>query len=100
MDLKLYKDEITDAVHQIMANAQVVVERDYCIVYPTPAKSDAIRIGRLLSNGGVMAEHCIKVSKLFCSEKVKNRNVLQALSSLSFLRMICGIGIPCRFFTS
>lgn len=71
VDLRLYECEITGAVHQIMPHAQVVVEKGCYIVHPTPAKGDAIRIGRLLSSGDVMGEYCIKISKLFCSEEIE-----------------------------
>ena len=71
VDLKAYQDKIIDAVHQIMPHAQVTVEKDYYTVDPTPVKGDAIRIGRLLSNGKILGGYCIKISKLFCSEEVE-----------------------------
>ena len=76
VDLKAYQDKIIDAVHQIMPQAQVTVEKDYYTVDPTPVKGDAIRIGRLLSNGKILGGYCIKISKLFCSEEVEKGSVL------------------------
>ena len=71
VDLRWYEDEIVEAVHQIMPGAQVEIKQDCYEVTPTPAKGDAIRIGRLLSSKDVMGEYCIKISKLFCSEEVE-----------------------------
>lgn len=71
VDLTLYEDEIKTAIHQVMPQAQVVVEKDCYTVHPTPAKGDAIRIGRLLSSGEVMGCYCIKISKLFCSQEIE-----------------------------
>lgn len=70
VDLRLYQNEIVEAVHQIMPKAQVVVKEKCYEVTPTPTKGDAIRIGRLLSSKDVMGGYCIKISKLFCSEEV------------------------------
>ena len=75
VDLTLYEDEIKAAVHQIMPHAQVVVEKECYTVHPTPAKGDAIRIGRLLSSGEVMGRYCIKISKLFCSQEIEKGKV-------------------------
>jgi hypothetical protein len=75
VDLREYEEEITEAVHQIMPYAQVVVEKDCYTVHPTPARGDAIRIGRLLSSRDVMGKYCIRIPKLFCSEEVEKGKV-------------------------
>ena len=75
VDLRAYEDEIMAAVHQVMPHAQIVVEKDCYTVNPTPAKGDAIRIGRLLSSGDVMGCYCIKISKLFCSQEIEKGKV-------------------------
>lgn len=71
VDLREYQDEIVEAVHQIMPQAQVVVKEDCYEVSPSPPKGLAIKIGRLLSSKDVMGSYCIKISKLFCSEEVE-----------------------------
>ena len=71
VDLRWHQDEIIEAVHQIMPQAQVVVKEDCYEVSPSPPKGLAIKIGRLLSSKDVMGSYCIKISKLFCSEEVE-----------------------------
>ena len=71
VDLRLYEEEIKAAVHQFMPKAQVVVEKDYYSVHPTPERGNAIRIGRVLSSKDVLGRYCVKIPKLFCSEEVE-----------------------------
>ena len=71
VDLQKFQDEIIAVVHKYMPNAQVVVEKEYYTVHPTPDRGDAIRIGRQLSKSHIMGRYCIKISKLFCSEEVE-----------------------------
>ena len=77
VDLRAYQDVIVNSVHQIMPQAQVTVEKDYYTVDPTPVKGDAIRIGRLLSNGKILGGYCIKISKLFCSEEIEKGSEIE-----------------------
>ena len=71
VDLREYQDEIVEAVHQIMPQAQVEVKKDFYEISPSPGKGCAIRIGKLLSSKDVLGGYCIKISKLFCSEEVE-----------------------------
>ena len=71
VDLREYQDEIVEAVHQIMPQAQVEVKKDFYEISPSPSKGCAIKIGKLLSNKDVLGGYCIKISKLFCSEEVE-----------------------------
>ena len=65
VDLLGYEAQIVDSVHQVMPTATVKVERDHYTVSPTPSRSEAIRIGRLLSKKEVLGGYCIKIPKLF-----------------------------------
>ena len=71
VDLRWHQDEIVEAVHQIMPQAQVVVKEDCYEVTPSPPKGLAIKIGKLLSSKDALGGYCIKISKLFCSEEVE-----------------------------
>ena len=70
VDLLGFSSEIISAVHQVMPQAKVTVEHDCYTVNPTPSRSEAIRIGRLLSKKDVLGIHCIKIPKLFNGENV------------------------------
>lgn len=71
VDLQNFQNEIIEVVHRYLPHAQVVVEKEYYTVHPTPDRGDAIRIGRQLSKNEIMGRYCIKISKLFCSEEVE-----------------------------
>ena len=71
VDLQNYRQEIADAVHKYMPQAKVDVYEKYYTVHPTPARGDAIRIGRILSDKDVLGRYCVKIPKLFCSEEVE-----------------------------
>lgn len=73
VDLRDYKDVITDAVNEVMAgvdNLEVIVTKDYYTVSPTPEKGDAIRIGRIICKSA-LNRHCVQIPKLFSSIEVK-----------------------------
>lgn len=73
VDLRDYKDVITNAVREVMAgvnNLKVVVTKDYYTVSPTPEKGDAIRIGRIICKSA-LNRHCVQIPKLFSSIEVK-----------------------------
>ena len=77
VDLRNYAKIIETAVHKYMPEAQVDVYERYYTVHPTPSRGDAIRIGRLLSNGKILGGYCIKISKLFCSEEVEKGSEIE-----------------------
>ena len=70
VDLRDYKNKIIEAVKEVMPFADVVVEKDYYTVDPSPYHSQAIRIGRSLSKIPVFRENCVYVAKTFYSEEV------------------------------
>ena len=70
VDLRDYRDVIEEAIHEIVPSAQVTVEKDCYYVSPTPAKGDAIKIGRLICKSD-LNHHCIQLPKLFTSIPVK-----------------------------
>lgn len=70
VDLTAYTDVITKAVHEVMPQAKVIVERDAYLVDPAPSKGDAIRIGRSICKS-TLARHCVHVPKLFNSIPIK-----------------------------
>ena len=75
VDLRDYKDVITDAVNEVMAgvdNLEVIVTKDYYTVSPTPEKGDAIRIGRIICKSA-LNRHCVQIPKLFSSIEVKEQ---------------------------
>lgn len=76
VDLREYQDEIVEAVHQIMPQAQVEVKKDFYEISPSPSKGCAIKIGKLLSSKDVLGGYCIKISKLFCSEEVESEECI------------------------
>ena len=69
VDLRDFQTVIEDAIHEVMASAEVVVEKDCYYVSPTPSKGDAIRIGRQICKSG-LSQYCIQISKLFCSVEI------------------------------
>lgn len=58
-----------------MPNAVVGVEKDFYTVSPTPTRSEAVRIGRMLSNKDILGKYCIYVPKLFYGEDVEKRGM-------------------------
>ena len=70
VDLRDYKNKIIESVKEVMPFADVVVEKDYYTVDPSPYHSQAIRIGRSLSKIPVFRENCVYVAKTFYSEEV------------------------------
>lgn len=70
VDLTTYTDVIKEAVHEVMPQAKVIVERDAYLVDPAPSKGAAIRIGRIICKSA-LARHCVHVPKLFNSIPMK-----------------------------
>ena len=75
VDLVTFKNTIINTVHQVMPNAVVTVEKDSYIVSPTPTRSEAVRIGRMLSCKDILGKYCIYVPKLFYGEDVEERGM-------------------------
>lgn len=69
-NLTTYTDVITEAVHEVMPKASVIVEQDCYYVNPAPSKGDAIRIGRAICKSA-LAQYCVQVPKLFNSILIK-----------------------------
>ena len=70
VDLTTYSDVIIDAVHEVMPQASVIVEKDCYYVSPAPSKGDAIRIGRAICKSA-LAQYCVQIPKLFNSIPIK-----------------------------
>lgn len=67
-----YESVICEAVTTVMSgkNVIVVVNKDSYSVSPTPTKSEAIKIGRLICKSA-LSQYCIQIPKLFTGENVK-----------------------------
>ena len=70
VNLTAYTDVITEAVHEVMPKANVIVEQDCYYVKPAPSKGDAIRIGRAICKSD-LAQYCVQIPKLFNSIPMK-----------------------------
>lgn len=75
VDLVTFENTIINTVHQVMPNAVVTVEKDSYIVSPTPTRSEAVRIGRMLSSKDILGKYCIHVPKLFYGEDIEERSL-------------------------
>lgn len=75
VDLVTFENTIINIVHQVMPNSVVSVEKDFYTVSPTPTRSEAVRIGRMLSNKDILGKYCIYVPKLFYGEDVEERGM-------------------------
>lgn len=73
VDLRVFTDVITAAVHQYMPLAVVRVERDCYYVEPTPPKGMAIRIGRQICKSA-LSHYCVQIPKLFTSIEVEEES--------------------------
>ena len=71
VNLKSYEKQITDAVSSVMPKATITICCSYYTVEPTPTRSEAIRIGKLLSKADLLGRYCIQIPKLFCGATVK-----------------------------
>lgn len=69
VDLRVYTDVITEAVHQYMPLATVRIEQDCYYIDPTPSQGDAIRIGRQICQSDLKL-YCVQVPKLFSSIQI------------------------------
>ena len=70
VDLRDHTNVIVEAVHAIMPNASVNVSENSYLVDPTPSRSDAVKIGRLICKSD-LRKHCIMIPKLFTSEEME-----------------------------
>ena len=72
VDLRNYESVICEAVTTVMSGKSVivVVNKDSYTVSPTPTKSEAIKIGRLICKSA-LSQYCIQIPKLFTGENVK-----------------------------
>jgi len=76
VDLRIFQSEITNAIHEVMPTARVRVDKDCYYVSPTPARGDAIRIGRKICESD-LKHYCIKVPKLFNNVEIGGQNGTQ-----------------------
>ena len=72
VDLRLYESVIAEAVTTVMSakSATVTVNKDSYIVSPTPTKSEAIKIGRLICKSA-LSKYCVQRPVLFTGENVE-----------------------------
>lgn len=70
VDLTAYTEVITEAVHEVLPKASVIVEKDCYYVSPAPSKGDAIRIGRAICKSA-LAQYCVQIPKLFNSISIQ-----------------------------
>ena len=72
VDLRNYESVITEAVTTVMSakNATVTVNNDSYTVSPTPTKSEAIKIGRLICKSA-LSKYCVQRPVLFTGENIK-----------------------------
>ena len=73
VDLRDFQTVIEDAIHEVMASAEVVVEKDCYYVSPTPSKGDAIRIGRQICKSA-LNQYCVQIPKLFSSIEIEEED--------------------------
>lgn len=70
VDLRNYEAVIAEAVHAVLPNAAVTVERNCYYVTPTPSQGEAIRIGRQICQSD-LKHYCVQIPKLFSSIELK-----------------------------
>lgn len=70
VDLRDYEDIIVAAVQEFAPGTIVTVAKDHYILNKQLSQSQAVRIGRRICESD-LAQHCIKLSKLFNSRVVK-----------------------------
>lgn len=73
VDLRDYKDIIVKAVEEFSPGNTVVVSKDHYTVLAQLSHSQAVKIGRRICESD-LSQHCIKLSKLFNSTKIKEAN--------------------------
>ena len=73
VDLRDYEDIIVAAVQEFAPGNTVVVEQRYYTVKEPLTQSQAVKIGRKICESS-LSQHCIKLSKLFNSTLVKEKN--------------------------
>ena len=73
VDLRDYEDIIVAAVQEFAPGNSVVVNRDCYIVKDQLTQSQAVKIGRKICESD-LSKHCIKLSKLFSSRIVKEKD--------------------------
>ncbi len=73
VDLRDYEDIIVAAVHEFAEGNTVVVTQHYYTVKEPLTQSQAVKIGRKICESS-LSQHCIKLSKLFNSTLVKEKD--------------------------
>ena len=73
VDLRNYKDIIISAVWAFAPGTTITVTKDYYTVKEPLTQSQAVRIGRKICESS-LSQHCIKLSRLFISTKVKEKD--------------------------
>lgn len=73
VDLRNYEDVIKSAVEEFAPGTTVTVCKEYYIVNEQLTQSQAVKIGRRICESD-LAQHCIKLSKLFNSREVSGEN--------------------------
>lgn len=72
VDLRDYEDIIVAAVQEFAPGNSVIVNKDCYILMNQLTQSQAVRIGRRICESD-LSKHCIKLSKLFSSRVVKEK---------------------------
>lgn len=70
VDLRRYEAVIAEAVHAVLPNAVVTVEKNCYYVTPTPSQGEAIRIGRQICQSE-LKRYCVQIPKLFSSVELE-----------------------------
>lgn len=73
VDLRDYEDVIVAAVQEFAEGNTVVVTQHYYTVAEPLTQSQAVKIGRKICESS-LSQHCIKLSKLFNSTLVKEKD--------------------------
>ena len=73
VDLRDYEAIIVAAVQEFAPGNTVVVEQHYYTVKEPLTQSQAVKIGRKICESS-LSQHCIKLSKLFNSTLVKEKD--------------------------
>ena len=73
VDFRDYEDIIRAAIEEFAPGTTVTVCKDYYILDNQLSQSQAVKIGRKICES-TLKKHCIKLSKLFNSKLVKEKN--------------------------
>lgn len=72
IDLRLYKEDITQAVAKVKPDAEVIVESNYFSTIPELGKMESIQVSKLLRMGG-LKDYTMYRSCLFNSYQMPNK---------------------------